>query len=131
MSITIHQAIERISLSLFNSKVLHEKAIKRGFVEAAEEHKRYMEAEQMAIDALREKAEREEPKPLTIEELLHMHGEPVYVTVPGKPQRNKWCIVNLTGPRPTLFCDEYTGDLFLVSGSAAKIYRHKPKGDAK
>ena len=86
---------------------------------------------QLAVDALREKAEREDPKPLNIEELLQMHGEPVYVTMPGKPHRNKWCIVNLTGPRPTLFCEEYTCDLFLVSGSAAKIYRHKPKEEKK
>lgn len=33
----------------------------------------------MAIDALQEKAEREDPKPLTIDELRQMVGEPVYL----------------------------------------------------
>ena len=37
------------------------------------------EAMQMAISALREKAERENPKPLTIEELRQMDGEPVWI----------------------------------------------------
>lgn len=37
------------------------------------------EAMQMGIDALREKAEREDPKPLTLEELRQMDGEPVWI----------------------------------------------------
>ena len=37
------------------------------------------EAMQMAAAALREKAEREDPKPLTIEELRQMDGEPVWI----------------------------------------------------
>lgn len=89
------------------------------------------EAFTMAIDALKEKAERENPAPLTIEELLHMHGEPVYVTVPGKPHRNKWCIVELCSPRPGLHGIDYFCDLSVASTPAVKVYRHKPKEEVK
>lgn len=37
------------------------------------------DAMQMAMAALREKAEREDPKPLTLEELRQMDGEPVWI----------------------------------------------------
>lgn len=38
------------------------------------------EAARMAISALRAQAERENPQPLTLEELLRMDGQPVWVT---------------------------------------------------
>ena len=85
------------------------------------------EAMQMAITAIREKAEREDPKPLTYEDLQHMHGEPVYVTVPGKPHRNKWCIVDLTHPQPGLRGVDYSCSIYLTATNAVKVYRHKPK----
>lgn len=39
----------------------------------------FMEAHRAGIAALHEKAEREDPKPLTIEELRQMDGEPVWI----------------------------------------------------
>ena len=80
---------------------------------------------QLAVDALQEKAEREDPKPLTIKEL--QHGEPVYVVVPGKPHRDKWCIVDLCSPMPGLHGIEYFCHLSVAGTPAVKIYRHKPK----
>lgn len=42
----------------------------------------------MALEALREKAARENPEPLTLEELRQMIGEPVWcVPLDDKPQR--------------------------------------------
>lgn len=38
-----------------------------------------VEAVKLSIAALREKAERENPRPLTLEELRQMHGEPVWM----------------------------------------------------
>lgn len=38
-----------------------------------------VEAVKMSLEALLEKAERENPAPLTLEELLQMEGEPVWV----------------------------------------------------
>ena len=37
------------------------------------------EAMQMAMAALREKAEREDPKPLTLDELRQLEGQPVWI----------------------------------------------------
>lgn len=79
------------------------------------------------MDAIREKQERENPKPLTIEDLMQMHGEPVFVTVPGKPHRSKWCIVDIISPRPALIGKDYACDLLLVGTTAIEVYRHKPK----
>ena len=90
-------------------------------------HIHLAEAMQMAIDALREKAEREDPQPLTIEQLRH--GEPVYVVIPGKSHRDKWCIVDLCSPAPGLHGIEYFCHLSIVGTNAVKIYRHKPKED--
>ena len=124
MSITIQQAIDKIQLHRCNSERLHGQALARGFVEAAEEFKKYMEAEQMAIDALREKAERENPQPLTIEELKQMVGWPVWVQGPGLPQYGRWAIVE----------DAFGNSLYLVNdftchniGKTWFAYRHKPK----
>lgn len=87
----------------------------------------FNEAIIMAISALREKGYRECVLPLTYEDLLHMHGEPVYVTIPGKPHRSKWCIVDLMHPQPGLHGVEYFCDLSVATTNAVMIYRHKPK----
>lgn len=55
----------------------------------------HREAHRMAIAALREKQERENPKPLTIEELRQMDQQPVYV-VPANPTETagcEWCVM--------------------------------------
>ena len=68
----------------------------------------YSAALAMALDALREKQERENPKPLTLDELRGMMGEPVWcVSESGA----SWFIVN-------------KGLLSIVNGVTA--YRHKP-----
>lgn len=67
MSMTIQQAIARIEDHVRVHRIGEPPHIHIG------------EALQMAIEALREKAERENPKPLTIKELRGMMGEPVYV----------------------------------------------------
>lgn len=78
-------------------------------------------------EAIQEKLEREDPQPLTYEELLKLHGEPVYVTVPGKPHRSKWCIVDLISPQPGLLGKEYFCPILVAATPAVKVYRHKPK----
>ena len=113
MSMTIEQAIKRIEVHMEVHRI------------GQYPHYHIGKALTMAIDALREKAEREDPKPLTIEELRH--GEPVYVVVPGKPHRDKWCIVDLCSPSPGLHGLEYFCHLYIVATPAVKVYRHKPK----
>lgn len=82
------------------------------------------EAMQMAKVALREKAEREEPQPLTIEELKQMIGEPVWVQGPGIPEYGRWGIVE----------DAFGNSLYLLNdfschdiGKTWLAYRNKPK----
>lgn len=127
MSMTIQEAIKHIATCYKADVSCYHTAIAKGFYGAANVHRRDMDANEMALAALREKAEREDPKPLTLEELRKMDGEPVYVIVPGKPHRNKWCIVELSSPQPGLHGIEYFCDLLIVCTGAVKVYRHKPK----
>lgn len=93
----------------------------KGFVDAE------TEAEVITFKALQEMQERMYPKPLSAKELMNMHGEPVYVTVPGKPHRDKWCIVDICTPRPGLIGIDYFLDIDIVKTNAVKIFRFKPK----
>ena len=54
----------------------------------------FCEALDVAAAALREKAERENPRPLTLEELRQMHGEPVYVSDLQRPGGSEYCIIH-------------------------------------
>lgn len=82
-----------------------------------------VEALEMAITALREKAERENPQPLTLEELRGMIGKPVYVVGCGG---GGWEIFE--------GCDDCgfwcADESFYSAGGYDKswtAYRHKPK----
>lgn len=86
------------------------------------------EAEVIAFKALQEMQERLHPKPLSIDELKEMRGEPVWVQGPGFPQYGRWAIVSGV--------DEYDGDkiLFLQGdytchdyGKVWEAYKHKPE----
>ena len=79
MSITTQEAIKHLNLHLRVDDDCYKQAVARGYYTAAEGHKRDMEVNQMASEALREKAERENPMPLTIEKLRQMDGEPVWI----------------------------------------------------
>lgn len=69
----------------------------------------------------------QKPKPLTHEELRKMIGEPVYVTVPGKPHRSKWCIVHCNMDGVFLARPDYALNLEAVEFGAVVVYRTKPE----
>lgn len=124
MSMTTEQAMKRLSIFVRADADCYKQAAAMGYMAAAAVHKRDMEAHQLAITALREKAEREDSKPLTIEELKQMIGEPVWVQGPGIPEYGRWAIVE----------DAFGNSLFLVNdftchdiGKTWEAYRHKPK----
>ena len=75
--------------------------------------------------ALTTQRQAERNEPLTLDELRH--GEPVYVVVPGKPHRSKWCIVDLYSPQPGLRGIEYFCNFSIVATNAVQVYRNKPK----
>lgn len=123
MSITAQEAIHKISLGLCRSTDLYNRALSYDYTEAAAEFKRMMEAEQMAIDALREKAERENPQPLTLEELRQMDGEPVWI--------DDWWEDSHGWELSMDAADYFEGERRTEKeyGSIWVAYRHKPKED--
>ena len=95
------------------------------------------EAVSAAIAALREKAERENPKPLTLEELRKMDGEPVWVNDLCTKAHSEYCVISIG--KPMVFQDidhynaayipgvEHTWYEFCDYGREWIAYRHKPK----
>ena len=79
-------------------------------------------------EAVREKLEREKPKPLTIEELIQMQDQPVWVKYLNAPELDRWGIVEsaseIGGEKYLYFRGEY-GYVEYEKGVVA--YRHKPK----
>lgn len=93
---------------------------------------------EFAVSALREKLERENPKPLTIEELRQMDGEPVWVTDPSEPAVSAYCTIDVCVRfKEDRVNDKYSeamipGDGFSYYqfdkyGKTWIAYRHKPK----
>ena len=84
----------------------------------------------MAIRALQEKADREDPKPLTIEELRLMNGEPVWVAELSELiGQTGWAMVEVDDRStykgtPYVKCSICTLD---VTFGGLHCYRHKPK----
>ena len=73
------------------------------------------------MDAIREKQERENPKPLTIEELQQMNGEPVFIRKLDGDQ-SFWMLAY-----PDVVSNRLGWLDYRNYGSAWVAYRHKPK----
>lgn len=120
MSMTIAEAIKRIRNHMDVHRIGQYPHIHIG------------EALTMAIDALQEKAEREDPKPLTIEELRQLDEEPVWVKPEGViAGYGMWCVVNhnrLTR-RVEALIPGIEKIWFEIEGYGERwtAYRHKPK----
>lgn len=74
---------------------------------------------EVAISALRAQQERENPKPLTLDELRQMDGEPVWLMV----ESGMWGIVH---PKDSVVSLS-RGDIVGLHAIVGKAYRHKPK----
>lgn len=116
------QAVEIIELSLVADKHLNEQGLNcEPFIMAYE----------AALQALREKEERENPKPLTLEELLTVNEEPVWLWFADAPGRwlirNSLCWVDTCCPeRMSMFNMKwYKHSAYGVDWVA---YCYKPKG---
>ena len=82
------------------------------------------EAHRVAISALRAKRERENQKPLTLDELRQMDGEPVWVQSPGVPEYGRWAIVEGVGENCLFLHDDFTCHDY---GKTWLAYRQKPE----
>lgn len=110
---------------------LTEEAIREEIILAAREAgvtDLYLMDRDFLLSAIREKQERMNPQPLTLEELGKMEDEPVWVQSPGVPEYGRWAIVagvDATDGDKTLYlhndftCHEY--------GRVWIAYRHKPE----
>ena len=125
MSMTIQQAIDILEAQMLLAKEL------RGIfgIPATDM------AKEMAITALREKAEREDPKPLTYEELLQMHDELVWFNVVDEsdcknPHESEWTQVWSWDQSVSFFRFGNECDIMQKKETYGKTwicYRHKPK----
>ena len=118
MSMTIEQAIKRIEVHMEVHRI------------GQYPHYHIGKALTMALDALREKAEREDPKPLTIEELRQMNGEPVWVEeFSGRIDTTGWALVEVddrgTYKGVPFVVDRYCTWNVITRG--LHCYRYKPK----
>ena len=72
----------------------------------------YYEALDMAISALRQQEHfrdlTKKVEPLTLDELLKMNGEPVWVQSPGVPEYGRWAIVEGVGENCLFLHDDFT-----------------------
>ena len=65
-------------------------------------------------------------KPLTLDELRQMDGEPVWVQSPGVPEYGRWAIVEGVGENCLFLRDDFTCHDY---GKTWLAYRQKPKGE--
>lgn len=94
---------------------------------------------EIAAAAIREKAERENPKPLTLVELMQMHDEPVWFEVldikdPETPCESVWTQVWVWDTSISFFSFGNECDIMPKAENYGKTwvcYRHKPKGVEK
>ena len=87
------------------------------------------EAHRMAIEALVEKQNRENMNPLTIEELIQMQDQPVWVQRKEEPLDGHWGIVEGASEfegRKWLYLRGHYGEYEIDAAWVA--YRHKQKG---
>lgn len=84
----------------------------------------------LAVSALREQEERENTKPLTLDELRQMDGEPVWIERCSSDSQDdkEWALVFDAGG----FCRTSVGNIafFALYGIGWLAYRSKPKEDA-
>lgn len=88
----------------------------------------YLIDKKFIMDAIREKQERENPKPLTIEELREMNGEPVWVA-----EFHVWAIIEVDdvgGWKGVPFAHGWNFN-WNLDKKLLHCFRHKPKEDQK
>lgn len=134
MSMTIEEAIKYFA-NMTKDKTALSVAKKTGSPKMVDVVKQIYEANELAITALREKAERDNPAPLTIEELRQMDGEPVYVSDLQRPKESEYCIIHANDKyghgdenrsAQISGCECFWYD-FETYGDTWIAYRHKPK----
>jgi len=94
-------------------------------IETWEKYQRRYERNELCIEALREKQERENPKPLSLEELMQRKGKPVFYKPDGR--EGWWTVFSSMNdePRVVYFSNHYL--LKAKYGVNVRCYDHEPK----
>ena len=80
------------------------------------------------LDAIREKLERENPKPLTIEDLIKMQDQSVWVQPKGDPLNGHWGVVEGASESDGKKYLYLWGNPFVyIIDEDYEAYRHRPK----
>jgi len=106
---------------------LSDQAIYNAIIKAAQEAgvtDLYLMDKTFVLDALREKLERENQKPLTIEELRQMNGKPVWIVWSDNRIKSQWWIPGDYSWYVMEFDDPIMERRY---GEKWIAYRHKPK----
>ncbi len=131
---TTEEAIKRYEKEI--SQLKNEPSIIRNRMEP--EWQAQINARSLALAALRAQQERENPKPLTPDELREMDGEPVFIT--HSKYGKGWCIIDWHGVNKSWFYFSKTGTsegmtavpiTAVTYGEYWLAYRHKPKEEPK
>ena len=88
----------------------------------------YLLDRKFIMDAIREKKERENPKPLTIKDLIKMQDQAVWVQPKGDPLNGSWGVVEGASEsegKTYLYLWDAHG--YCLIGDEYEAYRHKPK----
>ena len=127
MSMTIEEAIKHFSQQVSDKSVL---SVARGMdnPRVLSVVERIYEANELALVALKEKAERENTEPLTLEELWLKDGHPVWIVWPDKRIESKWWIPGSYDWNMMEFNDHFMERRY---GQTWIAYRHEPKEDQK
>ena len=111
-----------------------EQAVVQAIIEAARAEEftdLYLLDKKFVADALREKLDRETPKPLTIQELIQMQDQPVWLKYLNNPVCDRWGIVEgaseIEGEKYLFLRGEYG---YFEYGKGVVAYRYKPKEDS-
>ena len=129
-----HNTVQSISVMVAD---MTDSAIVAAIIEAAKESgvtDLYLMDKQFIADALREKAEREDPKPLTLDELKQMNGEPVWIWNKSQKPTCVLCVFGQFQQEPLFVNYDFVKEdsTHIVKYDRIKkwgyrFYRHKPK----
>ena len=115
---TREQAITKLALHLMQCGML----MPIEWIDKNGEGSDTMLAFNMAMQALREKQEWENPKPLTLDELREVDGEPVWFEDDEEETNNGWCIWSASHTRYWIDENKEIGNY----GETWLVYRNKP-----
>lgn len=123
----LEKAKSQLSQASYKGECLNNRGLATAYNNKAEWLSKLIYCAELGITALREQAERDNPQPLTLDELREMDGEPVWITSENGTG-GTWALIR-TGKHDVLFaCCAYGTSRWAIEYCKTWLaYRHKPK----